>query len=609
MSTHIARIWWIAALCLAMPLTGSASTPVGALLDQADAVRSSNPEQFQTLLQKINAAKGQATPKQQEHLRYLNAYSQGYAGHYDVAIAALGRLISNSPDVDMKFRAGALMVNSYAVTRQFTEGLRQLEQTLALAGRVRNPELRQHGLMVAALIYNQIGQYKLGLRYANRILAEPAPERTRCFAGQHQQEALLKLKALPADDTPLLQLVAQCEAQGEKVVANAIRALLARKWAALGQRDKAIKLLREYLPEVEATRYPRLIGEIHSLLAEYLLADGNIDGAEYHAQAAIAQSASMLQSLPLVAAYKTRYEIAERRNDLATALAQYRNYAEADKAYLNDIKTREMAYQIVRQETLQKTQEIELLNRQNKVLHLEQRVSRQGAQNSRLVFVLLLLLLATIGYWAYKIKRVQLTLRRWAETDALTGICNRHHFTLLSEQTLAQCARDGESAALIMFDLDHFKSINDLYGHVTGDWVLKRVAEACSTFCRRIDHLGRLGGEEFAFLMYGCDLRDALRMANDCRVRLAMIDTTESGYRFTVTASFGATTTALSGYDLAKLLSHADQMLYRAKREGRNRVCAFDGEATSVFDGHAAARREDPANASAQRHTDAPQGA
>ena len=130
-----------------------------------------------------------------------------------------------------------------------------------------------------------------------------------------------------------------------------------------------------------------------------------------------------------------------------------------------------------------------------------------------------------------------------------------------------------------MFDLDHFKSINDRFGHDTGDWVLKQVADACRTVCRRIDHIGRIGGEEFAILLSRCDLRDATRAAEDCRMRVASIDTRSSGHKFLVTASFGVTASPLSGYDLAKLLSHADKMLYRAKREGRNRVCTFGGEA------------------------------
>lgn len=568
----------IASLCL-IPMLGSASIQVEELLRQAEVVRSADPEKFQKLLEKINAERQLASAEQQEHIDFLNAYAQVFAGHYDEAIRDARRLLETSSDAEMQFRTGSLLVNSYALSRQFTEGLRQLDQTLSLIDKVQNLELRQHGLGVATLLYNKIGQYQLGLQYADRILSQPAPARTLCFAGQAKLESLQNLNALPVDDASITRVIDTCVEQGELAVANFARGTLARKWAGQGQHDKAVAMLRQHLPEVEATRYPRLIGEIQSLLAELLLADGDITGAETHARAAITHAAGLANSPPLVMAYKALYDIAVRRHDPVAALAHYRDYAEADKAYLNHVKARELAYQIVRHETLQKTQKIALLNRQNQVLQLQQDVDRKTAQNTRLLVVLLLLLLAVTGYWAYRVKRRHMSLHRLAETDALTGVNNRHHFTRQSERTLAACAQAGEQAALVMFDLDHFKAINDSYGHVTGDWVLVRVAETCQSFCRRIDHLGRLGGEEFAILMHGVDLHAATRLAEDCRVRIASIDTRDSGHTFAITASFGVSSTVLSGYDLARLLAHADLSLYRAKRQGRNRVCAFDGDA------------------------------
>ena len=186
-----------------------------------------------------------------------------------------------------------------------------------------------------------------------------------------------------------------------------------------------------------------------------------------------------------------------------------------------------------------------------------------------------------VVFWAYKTKRMQMSVRRMAETDALTDICNRHHFTLQAEKMLAQGARSGEQASLIMFDLDHFKSINDNFGHVTGDWVLKQVAQTCSELCRSVDYFGRLGGEEFAILLRGCELKAATRIAEDCRLRVARIDSSGSGFEFQITASFGVSSTSTSKHDLDKLLSQADQVLYRAKRDGRNRVKAYTPDVTA----------------------------
>lgn len=438
--------------------------------------------------------------------------------------------------------------------------------------------MKVHAAVAAAVLYNQIGQHELALQFADQVLATSKIPRELCFAGFLKSEAQLKLGEIPNEDKALVGIIDDCLANKEVVMANFTRQVLAQKWAAQGERKKAISMLSEHLEEIEGTRYPRLVGEVHSLLAQFLLEEQDIEAAEEHANRAAALSANIPYSVPLVAAYRTLYEIAERKGDKALALTQYRKFAEADKAYLNDVNARELAYQIVRQETLQKTQQITALDQKNQVLQLQQKVDQQAAQNTRLIVILLILLIASIGYWAFKIKRVQLSLKKMAETDALTGICNRHHFTIRAERALAECARNGEQAALIMFDLDHFKNINDRFGHGTGDWALKEVAEASKGFCRRIDVLGRLGGEEFAILMYGCDLRAASRVAEDCRVRLAQIETRETGHVFAITGSFGVTSTQQSGYSLAKLLSQADKQLYRAKHAGRNRVCIYDAE-------------------------------
>jgi diguanylate cyclase (GGDEF)-like protein len=235
-----------------------------------------------------------------------------------------------------------------------------------------------------------------------------------------------------------------------------------------------------------------------------------------------------------------------------------------------------MAYQVVRHQSLQQTQQISMLNQQNALLQLQQRVQQQSTENTRLGMALLFLVVAFVALWAIRTKRLQTSLRRMAETDALTGVSNRHHFSQQSEAILAQCARAGEEAALLMFDLDHFKAINDRFGHAVGDWTLQRVVEACRPICRQVDSFGRLGGEEFAVLLSGHNLRAALRMAGDCRVWIAGIDTAESGHSFRITASFGVTTTHMSGYDLTRMMSHADRALYRAKRGGRNQVRAYE---------------------------------
>lgn len=564
-------------IALAPALAQVSSSSFDAMLREADSVRTSDPVRFRQILSELDDAADGATLEQREKLEFIHAYQLVMVGRVHDAISRFRTLHDTATSLEVRYRSSAMLANSYAITRDFRDGLLMAEEAIKLSDSIEDRDIRHHGLVASGILYNQVGEYALGRRYADRVLNDDANERNRCIAGNLLVESSLQLGKPFPDEEPL-DALRQCEKIHDATLAGFSRIYLARKWHGEGRTREAIDLLESHLHEAESTGYPRLIGEVQSLLAEMRLSLGDVAGARQHATAAIALNDGLVNSLPLVVAYRTLVDIAERSGDTATALALYKQYAAAERGYRQDVAAREMAYQIVRAQSFQQNKQIELLNKQNEVLQLQHRVSEQKAQSSRLLILLLVVLVGSVSYWAFKTKRVQMSLRRMAETDALTTLCNRHHFTQQSAQTLTQAARAGEDVAIVMFDLDHFKSINDRFGHDTGDWVLKRVAEHCRMFCRRVDHLGRIGGEEFAILLLGCDMRGARRVAEDCRVRIASIDSQPSGHRFLITASFGVTASSLSGYDLAKLLSHADKALYRSKREGRNRVSAYDGD-------------------------------
>ncbi len=565
-----------AALCAALaffaPAMATASPAFEAMLQQAEVVRSSDPAQFDALIGQLNASLASASTRQREQLDYLKAYQLAYSGRFDLGIEAARKLFEESSDVQVRFRAGALMVNSFAVTRDFASGLRYMNETLALIEQIEDPELRHHAWSAAGTISNHVGQYEKGKQFAELMLATEPSARTRCFAEVMRLESLYYLGKANDEIDGITDIARRCSEAGEKIAANFARAFHARLLSDNGQWNEAAILLVPHLPEVEATRYPRLIGEVHSTLAGIYLDSGDAAQADAHARAAIRFSASMVNSAPLVAAYRTLYESALQRGDTAAALAHHINYAEADKAFLDSVKARELAYQEVMTETREKNQTIELLNRENQVLQLREQVSKQSRRNNQLLLALLVVLLGTIALWAWRTKRAQVAFRRLAETDALTGVSNRMHFSHRAEEALAYCRKDGEEVGLVMFDLDEFKSINDRFGHATGDWVLTEVAKVCADVCRKNDRFGRLGGEEFAFLLVGCDLPSSVALAQACRKRIAAIDTSPTGQVFTVTASFGVAGTRACGYDFLVLLSRADDALYQAKHAGRDRV-------------------------------------
>jgi len=203
----------------------------------------------------------------------------------------------------------------------------------------------------------------------------------------------------------------------------------------------------------------------------------------------------------------------------------------------------------------------------------------------------LLVLVALV--FAGPIVRMLADLRRAASqatTDSLTGIANRRTFDEELALEWRRAERIGDSLALILLDLDHFKRVNDMHGHQAGDLVLRRVAEVLGSGMRQIDLFARYGGEEFAVLVPETELDGALLLAERLRSQLAAERVELSGgHALEITASFGA---AAKG-SLARpeeLVAAADQALYEAKRTGKNRV-APKLPATETGDGDKPAER------------------
>ncbi|MDO7844318.1 GGDEF domain-containing protein [Sphingomonas immobilis] len=163
-------------------------------------------------------------------------------------------------------------------------------------------------------------------------------------------------------------------------------------------------------------------------------------------------------------------------------------------------------------------------------------------------------------------------LRRTARVDPLTEALNRRGFDETAERALAQARRRERPMSVLLFDLDHFKAINDAFSHADGDRVLHAVAQCVRRESRAEDAFGRLGGEEFALLLDNMAPLAAVAMAERIRAAIGMLSVLPDGCR--VTASFGVAP-VFSNQTLADSLRHADLALYRAKEAGRDRTILY----------------------------------
>jgi len=169
-------------------------------------------------------------------------------------------------------------------------------------------------------------------------------------------------------------------------------------------------------------------------------------------------------------------------------------------------------------------------------------------------------------------KRVQFALQELAWSDPLTGARNRAYFFSQGEDELAKAQRYQHPLTVAMADLDHFKQINDQYGHAAGDTVLKTVCQRWQGHLRSVDVLARIGGEEFAFLMPETGLENAGTVAERLRLMVADQGIPVEGGEVHCTASIGISQVRVEDKSIDQALSRADAALYRAKELGRDRV-------------------------------------
>ncbi|MBN1555876.1 MAG: diguanylate cyclase [Phycisphaerae bacterium] len=176
---------------------------------------------------------------------------------------------------------------------------------------------------------------------------------------------------------------------------------------------------------------------------------------------------------------------------------------------------------------------------------------------------------------ALRVKRLQDLLNLRAQLDPLTELWNRQAMETRLRQEWARTSRHEEVLAFLMMDVDHFKKVNDTYGHPAGDRVLCAMAHVLTVQCRESDLACRYGGEEFAVILPGADSHEAAHLAERCREDVEQLALPAQDRVIRVTASFGVA----DSKDLVSrddLLHHADAALYRAKREGRNRVIVWE---------------------------------
>jgi diguanylate cyclase (GGDEF)-like protein len=566
--------WAGLAWCVLAPAShaGSPITHPGPFLEQAESLRTKDHPRFVAMLARIHREAPRLTPAEQWQLRYLDAWEAMFQGDYAKSELGLREIVDHSGNEVLAAKASGLLLNNLALNRRYEDAFTLANHLAAGLGQLKDPQARFFLVSDLSQMLNLAGQVDLAIQYARMAEQAVPPGENLCRPLSREVAALFNGKRLTSTSAELQLAIDTCEAAGQPVFTNAMRLILGSLYLEEGKPAAALALLDRLAPGIRNSKYYPHILSAQVERAQALAGLGRDNEARQAALAAIAVAKPDSIDEWLAEAYEVLYQVEKRQGNAAAALSYYERYVVQDKGYLDDISARALAYEVAQQHILAQKLETERLGKQNNILRLQQALDTKAVETSRLYNLLLLVVIASIALWLFRLKRSQLRFKRLSRQDSLTGILNHQHFIGQAGRTLHVLERRVGHACLVVLDLDHFKRVNDTHGHAMGDAVLRRAVAVCQQQLRPSDVFGRLGGEEFGILLHECSRQQGMEIANRIRAAIADMPIRNDSSVISVSASVGLASTDTSGYGLQRLCKEADAALYRAKRAGRNCV-------------------------------------
>jgi diguanylate cyclase (GGDEF)-like protein len=535
------------------------------------------PEKAIPTLEKIKKFEAIFNEKQKYKYYFILANSLAFEGKYKEQVIVITSIIGQIKDPEI--RAGLLYYLSEGYTNlgEYELALVAINDGIVLLPKLTEQESKVRILQAAIALLNSLRGYDESISYANRMFELGAKDQfsyAKCIGGANQVEINFLRGNRQAAKKILPEIVQICDGNGRKIISLILNALAAIDLIDSGYYESGIKVGLPLLSDFsKASANVHYVTQLEEAISRAYLQAGNFLQAEHFCLQAYRRAKSENSVQLMEKTSETMGKIKRAQGDMASALDYYDINLVLKKKVLDDQLHKNLAYQRVKFDTQDKANQLTLLEQKNKILRTEKQLEQKNSQNLLMLIALGGILMAILSAWTFKILRQKNIFRLSSQIDGLTRVSNRAHFVECGVQAFKTTQKN---AGVVLFDMDHFKSVNDTFGHATGDWVLKTVAATVKSQLPKGAMLGRLGGEEFAFFVIGLNQAELLTLAERCRAAIAAIDSQASGFSFPVTASFGAA--VLDDDELRSFeqtLAAADKALYRSKTEGRNRVSLY----------------------------------
>ncbi len=515
------------------------------------------------------------------HYNYLVIYKESFKGDYSASINALEDLKKSCDTPENLARIAQFLANLQVITGDFETALKNLNTAIQITDNTEDNYLRSLTNNVAAISYRLMNQDEIALKYADLLITGDFTEDDKCMGEFNKYRIYLRQGRGDAYKDDIKSAINRCEGVNNLIASlflrfDQIRYQFPEKNGHVTEALAAVKTLDSLAEAVDQTDFKNIKVYYHALQAHvYWVANLN-EEAKFYGELAVKENASIGESEQLVLALDVLIQLSLEDKSMQPAYQYLAKKNNIEKSIYERKLATQVAYYRVKHANLAQELQIDQLNQNNRLLELENKLAEETTKKQQLMMLLIASLLLLLGVWTYKIKKRHDYFKEVAEIDHLTQVFTRKAFEEKVNEMLELNAARKRPVNVAIMDLDHFKNVNDQFGHLVGDWVLKQVILTCEEVADQDILVARLGGEEFSIVSPGITQLEMMRLMEKMRHAIETMDCSESGAAFDITASFGVTSTIHSGYRISMLLTHADLALFEAKNKGRNEVVAYD---------------------------------
>jgi diguanylate cyclase (GGDEF)-like protein len=548
-------------------------------LEQAEALNTTAPwRDTQAVLDRIRPELEQVDEPLQARFFYVDARITALSGDFLRGLQTVRRALELEMSVAHRIHLLRLGANLGVIAREYEQSFGMLSEALELLGREDTPREDYGVYSLASYIYTRVGELDAGIRYGQRAVEDAraySNARDLCGAEQRLGYAYKIAEDFGSAEQAYRNAIRHCLEANDKLVAGVAEIGLADLYRANGRFDGVEDLFRQGLERLHEVDYPSGLAEGWLYLARLKAGRGAHDELDELLAPAMEQfrreqNWDYLAEAQMLLAQGDR--IAGR---LDAALDHYDQHINARERFLDSERARRLAFLEVEFDLRHKEQQLALLAEQARVSELQAETRRQQARLTAVGTALALVLVFIMALLLIHATRERRRFQNLSRRDGLTGVLNHTHFFREAERELERCREASESFSLVLADIDHFKQVNDRFGHVAGDAVLRMAASRMRDWLGDRGLVGRIGGEEFAIAMPRIRPAELVEQLDTLCASLRLIRSGDT--EIPVTMSFGIADAVSESGSLAGCRERADAALYRAKNEGRNRiVCADD---------------------------------